>query len=110
MNPFGGSTTETVWGKFALRIFLRSSPPATRLQAVFRFAYDLPRVDVVAVGTSNVDHLRELVGALAYEVDYQVVLENRKLLRARRQLACSSFTTCSAVSRAAPSQGSSGSA
>ncbi|NUK23786.1 hypothetical protein [Streptomyces lunaelactis] len=87
MSPFGGSTSETVWGKFDPRIFLRSSPPATRLQAVFRSAYDLPRVDVVAVGTSNVDHLRELVGALAYEVDDQVVLEYRQLLQARRQLA-----------------------
>ncbi|MFJ1649700.1 hypothetical protein [Streptomyces sp. NPDC088258] len=85
MSPFGGSTTEEVWGKFDPRIFLRSSPPVTRVQAAFRSAYGLPRVDAVAVGTSNVDHLRELVGALVYEVDDQVVLEYRQLLKARRQ-------------------------
>jgi pyridoxine 4-dehydrogenase len=85
MSPFGGSTTEAVWGKFDPRVFLRNSPPATRVQAAFRSAYGLPRVDAVAVGTDNVDHLRELVGALAYEVDDQVVREYRQLLQARRQ-------------------------
>ncbi|MFI9210186.1 aldo/keto reductase [Streptomyces sp. NPDC053253] len=87
MSPFGGSTTEAVWGKFDPRIFLRDSPPATRVQAAFRSAYGLPRADAVAVGTDNVDHLRELVGALAYEVDDQVVREYRQLLQARRQPA-----------------------
>ncbi|MGW6393073.1 aldo/keto reductase [Streptomyces sp. NPDC055103] len=87
MSPFGGSTTEAVWGKFDPRIFLRDSPLATRVQAAFRSAYGLPRVDALAVGTDNVDHLRELVGALAYEVDDQVVREYRQLLQARRQPA-----------------------
>ncbi|MFF1650558.1 hypothetical protein [Streptomyces sp. NPDC058240] len=86
MSPFGGSTAETVWERFDPRIFLRKSPSATRVQAAFRSAYGLPRVDAVAVGTDNVDHLRELVGALAYEVDDQVVREYRELLQARRQL------------------------
>ncbi|MGW6542801.1 aldo/keto reductase [Streptomyces massasporeus] len=85
MSPFGGSTSEAVWGKFDPRIFLRNTPPATSAQAAFRAAYGLPRVDAVAVGTDNVDHLRELVGALAYEVDDQVVREYRRLLQARRQ-------------------------
>ncbi|MFJ8860529.1 aldo/keto reductase [Streptomyces sp. NPDC102451] len=84
MSPFGGSTTEAVWDKFDPRIFLRRSSPATRAQAAFRSAYGLPRVDAVAVGTDNVDHLRELIGALAYEVDDQVVREYRQLLQARR--------------------------
>ncbi|MFH8991345.1 aldo/keto reductase [Streptomyces sp. NPDC017940] len=87
MSPFGGSTTEAVWGKFDPQIFLRGSPPITRVQAAFRSAYGLPRADAVAVGTDNVDHLRELAGALAYEVDDQVVREYRQLLRARRQPA-----------------------
>ncbi|MFJ4945612.1 hypothetical protein ACIP4V_23840 [Streptomyces albidoflavus] len=87
MSPFGGSTTEAVWGKFDLRIFLPDSPPATRVQAAFRSAYGLPRVDAVAVGTDDVDHLRELTGALAYEVDDQVIREYRQLLQARRQPA-----------------------
>ncbi|WP_326766144.1 aldo/keto reductase [Streptomyces sp. NBC_01591] len=85
MSPFGGSANEAVWGKFDPRIFLRDALSATRVQAAFRSAYGLPRVDAVAVGTDNVEHLRELVGALAYEVDDQVVQEYRQLLRARRQ-------------------------
>ncbi|MEU9700232.1 aldo/keto reductase [Streptomyces sp. NPDC047981] len=85
MCPFGGSTTEAVWGKFDPRIFLRDSPTATPVQAVYRSAFRLPSVDAVAVGTDNADHLRELVDALAYEVDDQVVQEYRRLLRARRQ-------------------------
>lgn len=87
MSPFGGSTTEAVWEKFDPRIFLRDSPSATRVQATFRSAYGLPRVDAVAVGTENADHLEELVSALAYEVDGQVVREYRQLLQTRRQPA-----------------------
>ncbi|WP_405689478.1 hypothetical protein [Streptomyces sp. NBC_00057] len=85
MSPFGGSTTAAVWGKFDPRIFLRDALSATRVQAAFRSAYGLPRVDAVAVGTDNVDHLQELIDALAYEVDDQVVQEYRQLLQARRQ-------------------------
>lgn len=85
MSPFGGSATEAVWGKFDPRIFLRGSPTATPVQAVYRSAFSLPPVDAVAVGTDNVDHLHELVGALAYEVDDQMVREYRLLLQARRQ-------------------------
>ncbi|MEU4174704.1 aldo/keto reductase [Streptomyces sp. NPDC026589] len=85
MSPFGGSTTEALWERFDPRIFLRRSAPATKVQAAFRSAYELPRVGAVAVGTDSIEHLRELVGALAYEVDDQVVLEYRQLLRARHQ-------------------------
>ncbi|MEW1632645.1 hypothetical protein AB0469_01045 [Streptomyces sp. NPDC093801] len=87
MSPFGGSAADVVWGKFDPRIFLRNSPSATRVQAAFRSAYGLPSVDAVAVGTDNADHLRELAGALAYEVDDQVVREYRQLLQARLQPA-----------------------
>ncbi|MEW2313368.1 aldo/keto reductase [Streptomyces sp. NPDC006864] len=85
MSPFGGSTSEAVWEQFDPRIFLRHSAPATKVQAAFRSAYELPRVGAVAVGTDSVEHLQELVGALAHEVDDQVVLEYRQLLRARHQ-------------------------
>ncbi|MER5204536.1 hypothetical protein [Streptomyces sp. NPDC002825] len=74
-------------GEVDPRIFLRDSPPATRVQAAFRSAFGLPRVDAVAVGTDDVDHLRELTGALAYEVDAQVIREYGRLLHARRQPA-----------------------
>ncbi len=85
MSPFGGSTTKAVWERFDPQVFLRNSPPSTRVQAAFRSAYGMPRVEAVAVGTDNVDHLRELVDALAYEVDDQVVQEYRHLLRTRGQ-------------------------
>ncbi|WP_073967586.1 aldo/keto reductase [Streptomyces sp. CB02460] len=85
MSPFGGSTTDAVWETFDPRMFLRDSPSATRFQAAFRSAYGLPRVDAIAVGTNDVDHLRELVDALAYEVNDQVVSEYKRLLQDRRQ-------------------------
>lgn len=46
----------------------------------------MPRATrAVAVGTDNAEHLRELIGALAYQVDEQVIQAYRQLLRARRQ-------------------------
>ncbi|MYU21157.1 aldo/keto reductase [Streptomyces sp. SID8352] len=84
MSPFGGSTAQEVWERFDPRIFLRGSPPATKAQAAFASAHRLPRVKAVAVGTDNADHLRELVEALAYEVDGTVVREYRRLLGARQ--------------------------
>ncbi|GAA0629125.1 hypothetical protein [Streptomyces crystallinus] len=41
-------------------------------------------IDAVAVGTDNVDHLRELTEALACEIDEKVVQEYRQLLKARQ--------------------------
>ncbi len=91
-SPLAGITAGSYRGQFHLRevvaepeVFLRPSPLATRVQAAFRSAYGLPRVDAVAVSTDNVDHLRELTGALAYQIDDQVVREYRQLLWARRQ-------------------------
>ncbi|WP_308428934.1 hypothetical protein [Streptomyces brasiliensis] len=85
MSPFGGSTTEVVWDRFDPRIFLRDSPSATKIQAAFRSSYGLPQVDAVAVGTDDVDHLRELTEALAYEVDENVIREYRRLLKGRQR-------------------------
>lgn len=55
-----GLVLDQVWERFDPRVFLRGSAPVTKVQAAFRSAYGLPRVDAVAVGTDNVDHLREL--------------------------------------------------
>ncbi|MEU9779249.1 hypothetical protein [Streptomyces sp. NPDC047968] len=85
MSPFGGSTSEPAWQKFDPRIFLRDAQSATPVQALYRSAFRLPPVDAVAVGTDNATHLRELVDALTYEVDDQVVQEYRRLLQASRQ-------------------------
>jgi pyridoxine 4-dehydrogenase len=84
MSPFGGSMAQEVWERFDPGIFLRGPAPVTKAQAAFRSSYGLPRVDAVAVGTDNVDHLRELAEALAYEVDEKVVREYRQLLKTRQ--------------------------
>ncbi|KUN00044.1 hypothetical protein AQI95_36040 [Streptomyces yokosukanensis] len=84
MSPFGGNTAQEVWERFDPGVFLRKAAPVTKIQAAFRSAYGLPRVDAVAVGTDNVGHLRELTEAVAYEVDEYVVHEYRQLLKARQ--------------------------
>ncbi|MFF0205874.1 hypothetical protein [Streptomyces sp. NPDC005017] len=86
MSPFGASTADAVWDRFDPRIFLLNSPSPTRIQAVFRSSYGLPRVDAVAVGTDDVGHRRELTEAMAYEIDDNVVREYRQLLRARQRV------------------------
>ncbi|MEU7024458.1 aldo/keto reductase [Streptomyces sp. NPDC046203] len=87
MSPFGGSATGSVWERFDPRIFLRGSPPVTKVQAAFRTSFGLPPVDAVAVGTDDIRHLRELSDALAYDVDDEMLQEYRRLLDGRRQPA-----------------------
>nr|WP_033331399.1 aldo/keto reductase [Streptomyces novaecaesareae] len=80
MSPFGGSTTAPVWARIDPRVFLRV-PAATAVQAAFRVAFALPGVEAVAVGTDEAEHLRELLGGLAYEIDTEVLRSYRQLLR-----------------------------
>ncbi|MFE2107783.1 aldo/keto reductase [Kitasatospora sp. NPDC059463] len=80
MSPFGGSAADPVWQKVNPRVFLRS-PDATPVQAAFRVAFALPKVEAVAVGTDDADHLRELCDGLEHEIDTDVVRAYRKLLR-----------------------------
>ncbi len=83
MSPFGGSTSDPVWARINPGVFLQDSSRLSRLQAAFRAAYYLPRVDAVAVGTDEPAHLGELVGALAGEVEERTIQEYRSLLRDR---------------------------
>jgi aryl-alcohol dehydrogenase-like predicted oxidoreductase len=86
MSPFGGSTAESVWKRFDPRIFMRNPQCASPVQAAFRAAYSLPAVNAVAVGTDDLDHLRELVCSLDdVEVDDEILRQYRGLLRDRRQ-------------------------
>lgn len=89
MSPFGGSTSDSVWTRIDPRVFLRDNGQLSRVQAAFRAAYHLPRVDAVAVGTDEPAHLSELVGALAGEVEQATVEAYRHLLQdgTRGQLA-----------------------
>ncbi|WP_351222492.1 aldo/keto reductase [Streptomyces sp. NPDC002133] len=85
MSPFGGSTSEPLWERFDPRVFIRDAQHCTPAQAAFRTAFALPAVDKVAVSTSSIDHLRELVGSLDYQVDQQTVDHYRRLLHDGRQ-------------------------
>jgi len=84
MSPFGGDARDPVWDAFDPRAFLRApGMDATRLQAAFRVAYDLPPSRTVAVGADAPDHLRELLDALDLEVDAAAVHRYRALLSGR---------------------------
>ncbi|MEU6090568.1 aldo/keto reductase [Streptomyces sp. NPDC047085] len=83
MSPFGGSTGAPVWARIDPRVFLRDRSRLSRVQAAFRAAYHLPKVDSIAVGTDEPTHLGELVGALVGEVEERTIQEYRTLLRDR---------------------------
>lgn len=83
MSPFGGSAGAPVWRRIDPRLFLRDGARFSRVQAAFRTAYHLPRVDYVAVGTDDRDHLGELVDVLACEVEERAIEEYRRLLHDR---------------------------
>ncbi|WP_208638166.1 hypothetical protein [Streptomyces murinus] len=83
MSPFGGSTRASVWDRIDPRLFLHDCGRLSRVQAAFRTAFHLPRVDSIAVGTDEPTHLEELVGALAGQVEERTVQEYRGLLRDR---------------------------
>ncbi|MFC4500456.1 MULTISPECIES: aldo/keto reductase [Streptomyces] len=87
MSPFGGSADAPVWARIDPRVFLRDGSSLSRMQAAFRTAYHLPRVDSLAVGTDEPAHLGELVGALAGEVEERTVQEYRSLLRTDRAVS-----------------------
>ncbi|WP_308403896.1 hypothetical protein [Streptomyces sudanensis] len=61
--------------------FPRSS---VKCPAAMLIGVGLPRADAVAVGTDDAGHLRELIKALAYEVDENTVREYRRLLKSRQ--------------------------
>ncbi|WP_416210179.1 aldo/keto reductase [Frankia sp. Cr1] len=83
MNPFGGSTTNPIWDTVNTRIFLTPGQECLRVQAAFRVAYDLPHVGRIAVSTSSVDHLRDLINATALDIDEAIITRYRQLLRTK---------------------------
>jgi aryl-alcohol dehydrogenase-like predicted oxidoreductase len=84
MSPFGGDGQQTIWNIFDATMFLAQGQEASNLQAAFRVAFEVPPVSRIAVGTSNIDHLRELVDATSLHVNrarlsnYRVVLNERR--------------------------------
>lgn len=81
MSPFAGSVCAPVWEQVDPRIFLDAEQgDVTRIAAAFAVAGQVPPVSRVAVGTSSVAHLHELVHASALRVDPDQVSRYRALL------------------------------
>lgn len=87
MSPFAGHPTDPVWGAVNVRMFLEPGQECSIPQAAFRIAYELPSVTRVAVGTNNVDHLRDLVNALRLPTDGNQINRYRELLRVKTATA-----------------------
>jgi pyridoxine 4-dehydrogenase len=81
MSPYGGHASDALWNEINARTLLDGTPPCNQYQAAFRFAYDLPVVQRVAVGTNNLEHLRELVTTTAFPVGDETISTYRTLLR-----------------------------
>jgi aryl-alcohol dehydrogenase-like predicted oxidoreductase len=82
MSPYGGHASDALWNEINARTLLEGTPLCNQYQAAFRLAYELPVVQRVAVGTNNLEHLRELVTATAYPVRDETISTYRTLLRA----------------------------
>ncbi|MEY8040094.1 aldo/keto reductase [Saccharopolyspora cebuensis] len=80
MSPFSGSTADPVWNAVDLRAFLADQQQCTTPQVAFRLAYELPPVARVAVGTSNVDHLRDLCAATQLAISGTAIHRYRDLI------------------------------
>jgi aryl-alcohol dehydrogenase-like predicted oxidoreductase len=86
MSPFAGSASDPVWREVNARQFLQAGQDCTDQQAVLRTAFALPDVDLVAVGTSDTGHLRELVAATELEIDQEMIARYRELLAIRSEV------------------------
>jgi pyridoxine 4-dehydrogenase len=87
MSPFAGTATDEAWQAVNVHAILGETEPCTRHQAAFRLAYELPAVSRVAVGTNNLDHLRELLAARQLPVDATRIARYRQLLRCTQAAA-----------------------
>lgn len=80
MSPFAGHSTDPVWAQVNARAFLSDDSPCSNLAAAFRAAYELPKVNRVAVGTNQLDHLRELLQAAQMPANDAAIASYRALL------------------------------
>ena len=78
MAPFGGSRAAILLGAADLTPFV--SVPATNAQAALRVSFELPEVEMVALGTDDPAHMREAMAACAMEVDREQVSAYRDIL------------------------------
>jgi pyridoxine 4-dehydrogenase len=84
MAPFGGSRAARLLRATDLTPFVGG--PSTNAQAALRVSFELPEVEMVAIGTSNPAHMREAVVACTMEIDHEQVSAYRDILsvQARR--------------------------
>ncbi|MEY8042725.1 hypothetical protein AB8O55_25245 [Saccharopolyspora cebuensis] len=80
MSVGQGSAADPVWDAIDLRAFLADHQQCTTPQVAFRLAYELPPVALVAVGTSNVDHLRDLCAATRLAISETAIHRYRELI------------------------------
>lgn len=78
MAPFGGNAADPAWRAVDLRALVPTSRP---LDAALRLAFELPVVARVAVGTSNREHLHQLVDVARLPVNGAALDRYRQLVR-----------------------------
>ncbi|MFE2157076.1 aldo/keto reductase [Streptomyces lydicus] len=84
MAPFAGNPSDQVWSGVDTGLFLEPGQPAvSSVQARLAAAFAVPSVSRVAVGTSQPDHLAELVAATGIKASMETVHAYRTLLRER---------------------------
>lgn len=80
MAPFGGNTADAIWSTVDTSLFLRPGQHATRLGAALAAAFEVSAVERIAVGTSQADHLADLVTACELATDPEAIARYRTLL------------------------------
>ncbi|MFE7269418.1 aldo/keto reductase [Streptomyces sp. NPDC057623] len=83
MAPFAGDAADPIWQTVDTSTFLASGQHGNALQAGVAAAFAIPEVTRLAVGTSHVDHLTEVVEGSRLEVNSETVTAYRKLLHER---------------------------
>ena len=83
MAPFGQDTTAPVWQAVDTTVFLTPGQEASRIEAAFVAAFELPAVSRIAVGTRRADHLTQLSHARLLETAPGTITTYRHLLRSR---------------------------
>ncbi|MGW3493150.1 aldo/keto reductase [Streptomyces sp. NPDC001020] len=83
MAPFAGNAADPIWQTVDTSTFLASGQHGSTLQAGVAAAFAVPGVTRLAVGTSHVSHLTEVVDGSRLEVNREAVTAYRELLRER---------------------------
>jgi aryl-alcohol dehydrogenase-like predicted oxidoreductase len=83
MAPFGHDTRAPVWAAVDTTLFLAPGTDATRIEAAFAAAFEIPPVSRIAVGTRNPSHLAQLARARFLEASPGAIASYRRLLRDR---------------------------